>query len=181
MCADAGLPHSLWAEAASTATYVYNQLPNAPLKGKSPYKIWYSRKPDLSNLRVFGCVAYALVPAAKRRKFDERTVKMRFLGYHRGHRRYKLMEQGGTRVFYQTDECNFRLSPERAGNDVEVPTVKVEISSSVSHASKPAEVPVRQPVDLEMVAAPVEPEQEPAVEYSRPTRQRKPISSLRCG
>ena len=82
MCAHAGLPRSLWAETASTATYVYNRLPNTPLKGKSPYEIWYSRKPDLRNLRVFCCVAYALVPAAKRRKFDDRTVKMRFLGCH---------------------------------------------------------------------------------------------------
>ena len=103
MCAHAGLPRSLWAEAASTATYVYNRLPNAPLKGKSPHEIWYNRKPDLSNLRVFGCVAYTLVPAAKNRKFDDRTTKMRFLGYHKGHRGYKLMEQGGTRVFYRTD------------------------------------------------------------------------------
>ena len=37
MCAHAGLPRSLWAEAASTETYVYNRLVNAPLKGeKSP-------------------------------------------------------------------------------------------------------------------------------------------------
>ena len=39
MCAHTGLLRSLWAEAASTATFVYNRLPNAPLKGKSPYEI----------------------------------------------------------------------------------------------------------------------------------------------
>ena len=77
MCAHADLPKSLWAEAASTASYVYNRLPNVPLKCKSPHEVWYSQKPDLSNLRVFGCVAYALVPAAKRKKFDNRTEKMR--------------------------------------------------------------------------------------------------------
>ena len=94
MCAHADLPKSLWAKAASIACYVYNRLPNAPLKCKSPHEVWYSRKPDLSNLRVFGCVAYALVPAAKRKKFDNRMEKMRFLGYHKGHRGYKLMERG---------------------------------------------------------------------------------------
>ena len=93
MCAHADLPKSLWAEAASTACYVYNHLPNAPLKCKSLHEVWYSRKPDLSNLRVFGFVAYALVPATKRKKFDNRTEKMRFLGYHKGHRGYKLMEK----------------------------------------------------------------------------------------
>ena len=116
MCAHADLPKSLWAEAASTACYVYNRLPNAPLKCKSPYEVWYSRKPDLSNLRVFGCVAYALVPAAKRNKFDNRTEKMRFLRYHRGHSGYKLMEKGSNCVFYRTDvtfdESNFLFVPE---------------------------------------------------------------------
>ena len=117
MCALADLPKSLWAEAASTACYMYNRLPNAPLKCKSRHKVWYSRKPDLSNLRVFGCVAYALVPAARRKKFDNRTEKMRFLGYHKGHRGYKLMEKGSNRVFYRTDvtfdESNFRLTEEK--------------------------------------------------------------------
>ena len=173
MCAHAGLPFSLWAEAASTATYVYNRLPNAPRKGKDPHEIWYYRKPDLSNLRVFGCVAYVVVPAAKRRKFEDRTTKMRFLGYHKGHRGYKLMEPGGIRVFYRTDvtfdEYNFRLSPDRAGSEVEVPTIQVDVGSSGSHASQPVEVPARQPVDLEAVAAPVEPES--VVENSRPTHQ----------
>ena len=129
---------------------------------------------------MFGCVAYALVPAAKRRKFDDRTVKMRFLGYQKGHRGYKLMEQGGTRVFYRTDvtfdEYNFPLSPERAGNEVEVPAIEVEVGSSGSRASKPVDkVPARQPVNPEMVTTPVELEEAPAVENSSPTHQRKQI------
>ena len=134
MCAHADVPRSLWAEAASTAAYVYNRLPNTPLKGKSPYEVWYSRKPDISNLRVFGCVAYALVPAAKRKKFDNRTEKMRFLGYHKGHRGYKLMEKGSNRVFYHTDvtfdEYNFRLSPEKpAEREVEAPTIEMDVGA----------------------------------------------------
>ena len=133
----------------------------------------------MSNLSVFGCVAYALVPAAKGRNFDDGTVKMRFLDYHKGHRGYKLMEQGGTCVFYRTDvtfdEYNLRLSPERAGSDVEVPTVEVEVGSSGSHVSQQVEEPSRQSVDPAMVAAPVEPEPEPVVENSSPTHQRKPI------
>ena len=163
MCAHADVPRSLWAEAASTAAYVYNRLPNAPLKGKSPHEVWYSRKPDLSNLRVFGCVAYALVLAAKRKKFDNRTEKMRFLGYHKGHQGYKLMEKGSNRVFFRTDvtfdEYNFRLSPEKpAEREVEAPTVEVEIGGSGRRASQPARVPAevaaRQAVDPEVVAVP---------------------------
>ena len=173
------MPRSLWAEAASTAAYMYNRLPNAPLKGKSPHEVWYSRKPDLSNLRVFGCVAYTLVPAAKRKKLDNRTEKMRLLGYHKGHRGYKLMEKGSNRVFYRTDvtfdEYNFRLSPEKsAKREVEAPTIEMDVGGSGRRASQPvrvpAEVTARQPLDPEAVAVPRVREKDPVAELSRPIR-----------
>ena len=113
--------------------------------------MWYGRKPDLSNLKVFGCVAYALVPAAKRRKFGDWAEKMRFLGYHKGHRGYRLMERGGNRVFYRTDvtfdEHNFRLTPEEDERRVtEIPSVEIDVCSSGRRAGKPApEVPVAVP------------------------------------
>ena len=140
---------------------------------------------------MFACVAYALVPAAKRRKFADRTVKMRFLGYHKGHRGYKLMERGGNRVFYRTDvtfeEHTFRLSPEEADRDIETPTVELNICSSGRRASQPALDPVDVPADElagvparlqvtpEMVAVPNEPQPVPAAVHSRPTRIKKPI------
>ena len=156
-------------------------------------EVWYSRKPDLSNLRVFGCVAYALVPAAKRKKFDNRTEKMRFLGYHKGHRGYKLMEKGSNRVFYRTDmtfdESNFRLTEERpvAERRNDDPTIEVDVGSSGSRASLPAEEPVEVPVeqrsdvsvrqkeDPKAVAVPREMEEKPVAEHSRPTRDRKQV------
>ena len=193
MCAHADLPKSLWAEAASTACYVYNRLPNARLKRKSPHEVWYSQKPDLSNLRVFGCVAYALVPAAKRKKFDNRTEKMRFLGYHKGHRGNKLMEKGSNHVFYRTDvtfdESNFRLTEEKPVTErrKDEPTVEVDVGSSGSPASLPAEesaeVPVKQREDVsarqredpKAVAVPHERDEKSVAEHSRPIRDRKQV------
>ena len=151
--------------------------------------MWYGRKPDLSNLRVFGCVACTLVPAAKRRKFGDKTEKMRFLGYHKGHRGYRLMERGVNRVFYRTDvtfdEHNFRLTPlEDERRVMETPTVEVDVYSSGRRAGQPApEVPVAVPdrvparlrVMPEMVAVPNEPQPELAAVHSRPTRMKKPI------
>ena len=180
LCAHADVPTSLWAEATSTACYMYNCLPNAPLKCKSPHEVWYSRKPDL--LRVFGCVAYALVPAAKRKKFDNRTEKMHFLVYQKGHRGYKLMEKGSNQVFYRTDvtfdESNFRLTEDKpAERRDDAPTVEIEFRSSGSHASQPVKVPVKEPArqreDPETVAIPREREPEPVAEHLRPIRDRK--------
>ena len=48
--------------------------------------LWRRAKSLGDSQRITKTVAYTLVPAAKRRKFDDRTMKMRFLGYHKGHR-----------------------------------------------------------------------------------------------
>ena len=193
MCVHADLPKSLWAEAASTACYVYNHLPNAPLKCKSPYEVWYSRKADLNNLRVFGCVAYGLVPAAKRKKFDNRTEKMKFLGYHKGHRGYKLMEKGSNRVLYRTDvtfdESNFKLTEEKpvtGRRREDETTVEVDVGRSGSRAGLPVELPVDVPAveqeeedvseqreNPKATAVPCEREEMPVAEHQRPIRNRK--------
>ena len=156
MCAHADLPRCLWAEAASTAAYVYNHLPNAPLKGKKPLRSLVQPKARFKQSEGVWLHAYALVPAAKRRKFDDRTEKMRFLGYHKGHRGHKLMEKGSNQEFHRTDvtfaEYNFCLSPEKpAEREVEAPTVEMDVGSSGRRASQPVRVPAkvtaRQPVD----------------------------------
>ena len=141
---------------------------------------------------MFGCVAYALVPAAKRKKFDNRTEKMRFLGYHKGHRGYKLMERGSNRVLYQTDvtfdESNFRLTEEKpvTRRREDETTVEVDVGSSGSRASlpaeKPAEVSVERREDVseqrenpKAVPVPREREEMPVAEHQRPIRNRKQV------
>ena len=77
MCAHADVPRSLWAEARSTAAYVYNRLPNAPLRGKSPYEVWHSRKPDLSNVRVLAALH---MPWSQRLRGRSSTTEQRRCG-----------------------------------------------------------------------------------------------------
>jgi hypothetical protein len=42
-------------------------------------------------MRIFGCVAYALVPSARRTKLDAKGIKCLFLGYCEGTKAYRLM------------------------------------------------------------------------------------------
>ncbi|XP_055591553.1 uncharacterized protein LOC129743539 [Uranotaenia lowii] len=61
----------------------------SPCGDKTPFEMWYGKKPDLSNLRIFGCNAYALVPKEKRQKLDPKTKKLIFAGYaNNGYRLY---------------------------------------------------------------------------------------------
>ncbi|MCO5577671.1 hypothetical protein L7F22_031502 [Adiantum nelumboides] len=78
------LPHKLWMEAVACATHVLNRCPTRALKTITPYESWYDRKPLVSYLRVFGCLAYAHIPQQLRGKFDDKAVKCIFVGYSSG-------------------------------------------------------------------------------------------------
>ena len=71
MLTQAGLPKIYWAEAANTANYLKNRTPSQALLGKTSFEMWYDRKPDLSHLKTFGCIAYAYIPDAQRKKLDK--------------------------------------------------------------------------------------------------------------
>ena len=52
------------------------------LRNVTPYEHWYGKKPDVSNLKVFGCKAYVYVPDAKcKGKFGRESILCVFVGY----------------------------------------------------------------------------------------------------
>ena len=60
---------------------------------KTPYEAWYGKQPDLSNLRVFGCIGFDDVADVLRKKLDDKAVKLRFIGYSKGGKGYQLMHE----------------------------------------------------------------------------------------
>ncbi len=76
----AKLPIRLWGEAIMTVTYLKNRSPTNALDHITPYEAWHGKKPDLSNLHIFGCAAYHHIEGA-RRKLDDKSLKCQFLGY----------------------------------------------------------------------------------------------------
>ena len=57
---------------------------------QTPYEAWSRRKPSVSHLRIFGCVAYALIDSQNHRKIDEKSIKCNFVGYCSNSKAYKL-------------------------------------------------------------------------------------------
>ena len=70
MLTSKGLPNSYWAEAVNTAVYLLNRSPTKVVPNRTLYQAWYKRKPQVNHLKIFGCVAYSLIPSQKREKFD---------------------------------------------------------------------------------------------------------------
>ena len=85
------VPHTYWAEAVSTAVYVMNKTPTAAVHDVKPEEKFTGVKPDLSHLKVFGCIAYVHVPDELRTKLDPKAEKCVFIGYS--------LEQKGYRCY----------------------------------------------------------------------------------
>lgn len=74
MLKDSGLDERFWSDAILTSTYLTNRTCTEALGNRTQFEIWFKRKPDLSHLRVFGCIAYAHIPKEKRRgKLGDRS------------------------------------------------------------------------------------------------------------
>lgn len=72
-------PKQYWAEAISTAAYLKNGSPHSALNGKNPYETWQEKKPNLSHLRVFGCLSTVHVPKQKCTKLDAKAFVRIFI------------------------------------------------------------------------------------------------------
>ena len=97
MLAASALPKSLWADAVATASYVRNRSPVSG-RDKTPYELFFGKKPDVSNLRIFGSKAYALTPKPLRTKLDNTSEPGRFIGYPAGTKGYKILLDSGRAV-----------------------------------------------------------------------------------
>ena len=81
----------LWAEAVANAVYTRNWCPTKAVVAKTPQEAWSGKKLCIAHMRVFGCIAYAMVPDVKRGKLDAKGTKCLLLGYCEGTNAYRLM------------------------------------------------------------------------------------------
>ena len=102
MILHAGVSKGFWAEAVFSAAYIRNRVITTAT-GVTPYERWYGKKPDVSNLRVFGCTAYGHVPDSLRQKLDQKAVKMRFVGYSLTQKGYRFYDDNKRKIFICRD------------------------------------------------------------------------------
>ena len=88
----AKVPLKFWAEAINAAVCLHNRSPTTALKNKTPFECWFGKKPDVSNLRVFGCICFVYVPDKLRKKLDPKASKAIFMGYPQDTKGYKVYE-----------------------------------------------------------------------------------------
>ena len=101
------LPHAFWLEAIMCATYVLYKCPTKALQPINPYESWHGRKPSMAHLRVFSCLAYALVPQQHRSKLDDKVVKCIFVGYNSETKGYNLFHLQTKKILVSQDVVFF--------------------------------------------------------------------------
>ncbi len=91
MLNEKNLPNYFWAKAITTIIYIMNWAPTTAVHGMTPEEKFIGKKPDVSHLKVFGCIAYMHVLDKKRSKVDPKVEKCIFIKYS--------LEQKGYRCF----------------------------------------------------------------------------------
>lgn len=91
MLLDANLDKKYWGEAINTANYLQNRLPTRATN-QTPYKLWFSKMPDVGNLHIFGCSTYVHVHKEQRKKLDDKAKKFIFVGYSDESKAFRLLD-----------------------------------------------------------------------------------------
>jgi hypothetical protein len=102
MLISSGVPKALWGEAVLAATYIYNRTPHSSLEGFiTPFEAKYGEKPTISNIRIWGSIAYKKEPKELLKKLDSRANPYILIGY--GSNQYRLIKPNTSTVIMARD------------------------------------------------------------------------------
>jgi hypothetical protein len=116
------LPKSLWAEIASTTTYLRNRTFTAT-HNQTPYALWFGVRPVLSHIRMLGSIAFRRIPReAGRKKLDAVSQKCTLVGFEATNI-FRLYDNESQKIIRARDV--FFIEPSTSSstlNDTHLPT-----------------------------------------------------------
>lgn len=95
-----GVPLNFWYEACATAVFVTNRCITTALPdGKTPFEVWFFRKPSVEHLRVFGCQANVLIrKEARSSKFSSLTTEGVLVGFQSDNFNYRVFDLDSRKI-----------------------------------------------------------------------------------
>ncbi|KAK2390516.1 putative mitochondrial protein [Trifolium repens] len=147
------LPKHFWSYAILQAVYIINRIPSPLLNNKSPYSLCHNKDPDLTELKVFGCLCYASTIQNHRTKLDTRSRKSVYLGIKQGVKGAVLYDLNSRNIFvsrnvtfheqilpYQSSDSKFHwkyyTDPDHSQADLSAETVTY-IDDDLDHSTTP--------------------------------------------
>jgi len=90
------LPISFWGYALETAAFTFNRAPSKSVE-MTPYELWFSKKPKLSFLKVWGYDSY--VKKLQPDKLEPKSEKCVFIGYPKETFGYTFYHRSKGKIF----------------------------------------------------------------------------------
>jgi hypothetical protein len=154
MMFDQDLPNYLWEEATSIAIYIQNMCPHAIFKEKTPEEVFSGIKPEVCNLRIFGCPMHIHVPKENRTNMEPLSKKGVFVGYSENSKAYRIYVPGQRKIEVRRDvnfpkEATFKKSRDLQQESKAVqPTLpSSENEESDDKREEPREGPSNEPLE----------------------------------
>ena len=96
------IPIKFWGECVLAAVHIINRIPSTVLDNKSPFEMMFSKSPDLSYMRIIGCLCHA-TKLLRTDKFGPRAIRSVFMGYSTTQKGYKLYDLENKVLFISRD------------------------------------------------------------------------------
>ena len=106
----------LWGEAIMAANYLRNRSPTVGTKeDKTPYEIFKGKKPNIENLRVWGCKCSVFIPDNQRGKLDSKVWEGHLVGYAETQKGWRIWNSARRGIivsrdvkFYEKEIMNYQ-------------------------------------------------------------------------
>ena len=73
----------------NTTVYLLNRVPTKAVEGKTPFDVWYGKKPAVHHLKTFGSIVYVKNTAPHLKKLEDCGRKMIFVDYEKVSKAYR--------------------------------------------------------------------------------------------
>ncbi len=93
MLNEKNFPYYFWVKTIKIVIYIMNRTPTTTVHGMTPKEKFTSKKPNVSHLKMFGCIIYVRVLDDKISKLDPKAKKCIFIKYsldQKGYRCFNL-------------------------------------------------------------------------------------------
>lgn len=132
--------------------YLINRVPTKILNNKSSYEVLYGEVPDLSNLKVFGCLSYESTLPVNRHKFNSRDKKCAFLGYKSGIKGFVLVDVHTSEIVVFRNVKFFDLEfPFHSSSVTTVPSTHIYLDNQVTNIVPVSDIIVNSSEDHDEV------------------------------
>ena len=118
----AGLSNGFWIYAVKAKLHMYNVTPIKCADYETPNELWSGQKPDISHLRVFGCLAWVHILKKRRHKLQPKSKAMIFVGYEPGSKGYQ---------FWDAAQQHFEISHDVKFKETCFPAKELKLTQSI--------------------------------------------------